>query len=655
MFTLFRKIRLQSPNQNSIVTRRIFLFISLFLVSILFALADPLSMPFLDDSAIIMRYLVNFQKGYFFTYNIADGPVFGISSFWYGLATGFLSFLGLAPEVSLITVSFIASVFLFNTLLHLFYTITQSLPKTAFLFIFLCTGAYFNLPMLFAGLEVPLHLFFITSALLAFFKNNRKGLYIFAAICIISKLDSAFLMGGLILLDFIRNYKNKGFIETFKEGFLYCGLPLLIWVFFATYMFGSPLPASFLSKMFFRAKAPDDFFIPFLLPFVSGKAGGVSSALGGIVLLIAFATGWHKKNIFLPSVVLALAFFGTIGLYAIYNPGERMPWYYTLPELLFLMAVGLTLFDTWKIDSKKLRWSATALTLCLVLGVSAYRFPLIKYNLTDISKEWTHVYEKERRDLSILANKATLNEEGPHILWNGHGYPAYLFDGYVVDYAGLNFNKIWDAIHEAQNPSPESKAFLKEINLETAPEEAKAIFLLIDIFKPTVFVQHNLFPKAFQRNQKIRTVGSFYAFDLLNAHAMRVIIKDSKNPELSEVVAQKDLTIEGDASQKGRLYVKTSSVRFPVPAQTTRLSFGVQQTKGAFQISLKDQVNLKVLGVCDVPALPDTLFLYRAHACEIPFNALSYKEKRTLILDVKGQNNAKLFEIAWSAPLKDMK
>ena len=54
---------------------------------------DPIT--YVDDAGFILRYLDNFQKGCFFCFNVQEGPVFGLSSFMYGLLGGMMVWTGL--------------------------------------------------------------------------------------------------------------------------------------------------------------------------------------------------------------------------------------------------------------------------------------------------------------------------------------------------------------------------------------------------------------------------------------------------------------------------------------------------------------------------------------------------------------------------------
>lgn len=47
-----------------------------------------------DDAGYVLRYVENFQHGYFYQFNASDSPVFGLSGFIYGLLCFFISIFG---------------------------------------------------------------------------------------------------------------------------------------------------------------------------------------------------------------------------------------------------------------------------------------------------------------------------------------------------------------------------------------------------------------------------------------------------------------------------------------------------------------------------------------------------------------------------------
>lgn len=210
------------------------------------------------------------------------------------------------------------------------------------------------------------------------------------------------------------------------------------------------------------------------------------------------------------------------------------------------------------------------------------------------------------------------------MLWNGHGYPAYLFDGYVVDYAGLNFRKIWVAVDQAKNPDPSSVAFLRQMGLDDAaihdPKlvEHKAGLLLMKIHQPNVYMQHSLFPEPVQRTRRMRLAGSFYTIDLVGAPAFRVFVEDAKWTGVTLPIPERDIELLNSAGgPKGSLAHEATQVRIKLPARSSALLFGVERVGEARVVVVQDQVGNK-LGTCEVPAIENPLKMAEVHACELP-------------------------------------
>lgn len=85
-----------------------------------------------DDGGIVLRYMDNFAKGYFYTYNPSDGPVFGVSSFTHGILAGFFAYTHLlSPLNSLFASNFIGLVltaFLVLRLLSYYLAAARVIP-----------------------------------------------------------------------------------------------------------------------------------------------------------------------------------------------------------------------------------------------------------------------------------------------------------------------------------------------------------------------------------------------------------------------------------------------------------------------------------------------------------------------------------------------
>ena len=429
--------------------KQAFWFLSLALALYVFCQADPLYTPTYDDTAILMRYLVNFRTGHFLTYNIADGPVYGVTDFWQGLATGVLSWLGLAPLASVMMVSFLFTVVFFYAVLRILHEISDRaefaiVAGAAFYF-----SSSFIAQTLFLGLETPLHLFLVATTFLLFFQKRQKLFHLLAVATIISKLDACALVAGLLILNLLRSWQEGEVKKTALTGLAFFLAPLLAWGLVATLLFGSPIPESFLAKFLFYPKAPRTSWFPFLEPMINAPLllKSMLWAGGGCILAILVAVA--RREWFSPSLVFVMAFAGTMALYYLHDPLEKMSWYYSLPEFLLLMAVVCAPFDASRLRPWFLGVPATLVAVVVVAVVLDLRLPLNRVAIP-ADRNWEMYYEAERIASGELANRVAPKVR--RVLWTGSGYAAYLFDGYVVDVSGLDFPQIWKVLERTRQP-----------------------------------------------------------------------------------------------------------------------------------------------------------------------------------------------------------
>lgn len=610
---------------------------------------DPFYLPTIDDSAIVMRYLSNFQKGHFFTYNVGDGPVFGVSGFWLGVSAGLLSWLGLAPQAALVTVALLATTLFFFAVLRILRHASGRTDVALVLGACVFASAAYAQKALFLGLETPLHLWLVAEMLLAFLKGRSRLFYLLGAACIVSKLDASFLVAFLMLMKAVEAWKAGTFQAELRQALVFFGVPMVIWVIAATLIFGNPVPQSFLSKFLFRQKAPRTSWFPFLEPMIDSHRGFVSMMLicsAMVLSVLAGVKGWLRDK---ASVTFAMLFAGTMALYYVYNPGEKMPWYYPLPEFLALMCVACLPISAMKSmpgSSAMARYAFVVLSVILLVGVVTQRLPLTR-NAVPEARAWQMVFEKERMESGLLANKVAPKERP--VLWTGHGYPAYLFNGYVVDYAGLNFRKIWAAVDLARNPDPSSVAFLREMGLDDAtihdPKsvEHKAGLLLMKIHQPNVYMQHSLFPEAVQRARHMRLAGSFYTIDLVGAPAFRVFVEDARWTGVTLPVLESDIILTDPVNAKpGMLALDATQVAVRLPASSRALLFGVERTDVARSVVVRGRDGL--LGTCDVPPIENALHMAEVHACELLLKPAETGEQ-AIIREASG-GRLKVFEPA---------
>lgn len=578
----------------------IFLILSICITYYFFNLSSPFLIPPIDDAAIVMRYLENFKLGYFYRYNIEDGPVFGISGFWYGFFSGMLSWMGLTPIWSMMTASMIGSILFFYTLFEVLYVVSGSLMVSVLGVLVFSSASFFLPQSLFLGLETPLHLWFVASTILFFLAKREKIFYVFCALTVVSKLDASFIVLGLVFLNIARAYLDNQAFKSVINGLTYFGIPLIVWVIFSTYLFGSPIPQTFIAKYYFHGKAPKTSWFPFLETMLQNPSQKLSLIL---ILGLTFASSIYfilKKRYFQASNVFLILGLGTLALYYFYNPGEKMLWYYPLPEFLLLMAAISASLELFEMRATRINTFFSTVSL-LIIGVIVYlQYPLQNSVFVNF-RQLSGMHEKERMEMGAMAN--SIAPESGAVLWTSHGFPAYMFKGYVIDYSGLNFPKIKVARDLIDKNDAHSLDFLRKTGYGENPGQNVNI-LLIKEFSANVFTRHELFTQNIQKEIPMRLAGSFYIFDMMNFPALRLFVRDDDNPELNIVIPKNDISIikNNDRSSISPLSIQAERVEIELPKNASRLIFGIGQKNHPFSIVLSNQDDDRKIGECFVAA-----------------------------------------------------
>lgn len=408
------------------------ILIALGFVGIIHKLHPPL---FIDDSGFILRYLDHFAEGYFYTFNPADGSAFGISSFSFGIFTGFLSWTHLfTPENSLIFANYLG---LFLTGFFLFRILGQTQLKAPFrLFIWLIVmaGSKSYLLMSTSGMETTMVSATVFAALYFLLKNQPRWMWAMLALTAISKLDMVPLVVVIAAFYGIKNLrgylpvsiKNKEIQALAFFGIL----PVLLYIGFTWIVFGSPLPLSAHSKMFHHYH-PEGFFPWFEYfhntPFKASHLFPMLLLWLGHHLLAVEQKQWNELRF----TVFGWAFVATSALYYIYNPGERMMWYYCLPDLLLLLQLGVSAVRVFQLFPK-----ITGLSLFSIVMIG---FLVLNWNkmLKEVTyyEQMTGRVERERTRIGEYIETVTTENDS---IASGHGLISRKAKGYVIDMVGLN-------------------------------------------------------------------------------------------------------------------------------------------------------------------------------------------------------------------------
>lgn len=390
-----------------------------------------------DDSAFTLRYLDNFWDGYFYHYNKSDPPVFGISSFTFGIFTGFWCWLHLlTPEQSIHFTGFLGMVSVSFLLLKILRELVKdnALVLVYWFAIIFSSKMFLNVAK--SGMESPFHVSIVLLALLFYVQEKPKWMWLLLAISVISKLDAVPIAVIVGLLYLFRNKNRYSPInlknEAIRELFYFALLPLLIWIAFAFAVFGSPLPQSAYSKIFLHFH-PSDYWFPFLKNYLQPDRVGLMFRIFCAVFLSHLLVTILRRNerSFKP-LVFGLSFFAVLVLFYFYNPGEQMSWYYVLPDLLLLTQLVLSVnFFLQFVSFAFIRTS---------MAIGGFFFFVLMTGLDVIGgKQWMESYlgivERERREMGKYVG--TMVGKNDSIMSN-HGWAVRYVKGYVIDMSGLN-------------------------------------------------------------------------------------------------------------------------------------------------------------------------------------------------------------------------
>ncbi len=290
-----------------------------------------------------------------------------------------------------------------------------------------------------------------------------------------------------------------------------------------------------------------------------------------------------------------------------------------------LMAVTSAIFDVARLQRRLLAIPGVLITSGLALTVLHYRLPM-NADAPVQTNYGEKVFESERLESGRLANQVRPKDHP--VLWTGHGYPAYMFDGFVADYSGLNTRAIWAAQKDVIDNVPAAREFLSELGLEGAPQQYKAEMYLIRMYDANVFMLHGFFPEKVQKALSLRLVGSFYTIDMVNAPAFRVFVKDAANAHVVRLAPKSGVLAEGGAVVHGELYDGGEAVSFPVPRRSDRLFFGVAAIAEEQDVTVADDQG-GVIGRCVISQLAAGV-REGVRACDIALSPDSLPQRLTL-------------------------
>jgi hypothetical protein len=388
-----------------------------------------------DDAGFLLRYLQNFANGYFYAFNPQDGPVFGISSFSYGLINGILCMTHIVtPDQSIVVTGVIGLFFICFLLLKILERYGMSPMQMLLSFLLILFSSKFFLNSMTTGMETPVHVAIVMCAVYFFVKEKSSAFWLMITVSVISKLDAvplAVTLGSIHLFQNRKNllpvsWKNK----TLRDLILFCLLPLCAWVIFALVVFGSPLPQSAYSKIHYHFHA-DGYWFPFLKYFTEDDFRMPVFYLFLILFIIhIFLVARGKYSV--RTLAFGFGFISTMVLYYFYNPIEQMTWYFAMPDFFLVVQTVVSFYFITEYFFipvlKPYAWSLVFVGAGLFLFFDTY------YGRTWM-KNYLDYTENER--ITIGKYLATITNEHDTLIAQ-HGHISRYTKAYVIDMTGLN-------------------------------------------------------------------------------------------------------------------------------------------------------------------------------------------------------------------------
>ncbi|MEZ4710392.1 MAG: hypothetical protein R3A44_24535 [Caldilineaceae bacterium] len=396
-----------------------------------------------DDAGITLKYLDNFANGVFYAYNAADGPIYGLSSFLFGIWAGALAYSHIAtPLNAAFAVNFVGFVltcfFLLKILAH-FTTNSWIIFAMWVAILFTAQPLIVNVKN---GLETTLHIGILLGCFYTFYQNRQRFFWIMVTLALITKLDSlpivAVLGMGFLFINWHMLVTPHGRKLLLQNGFIFCILPLGLWLLFCIFVFGSPLPQSAYAKLYYQIH-PGGHWFPFLSELTKVRSSRIDIYLflGSMVVFSVYGLVTRQWTLLVQVLSIGMACMGYFALYYYYNPLERHNWYYAIPELLMRLQTGVIVLV---IAGKYLRRFAPFIVVPMCILFFMFNWPNVSF-LVHGWLQGLEIIEAER----MAVGRWVRDHSGPtDMLFAGHGHIARESGLYTVDYSGLNSKIVTD-------------------------------------------------------------------------------------------------------------------------------------------------------------------------------------------------------------------
>lgn len=216
------------------------------IVLVLFIIAFVNTAWVAEDAFITFREAANFANGYGITWNVGERVQVFTHPLWFFLVTP-IFLLKLDPFFSVLGLSFVIFVATIVLLLRL-----AGLPRLGSfgaLALLLCSRGFIDYSS--SGLENPLNhlLLVVYLTFYVFGKESRNRLHwhmLFAALLWLTRPDAFLPVFPLLIWRFIGAWR-MGELRDWK--WIAAAMPAILWLVFATFYFGSPIPNTALAKV----------------------------------------------------------------------------------------------------------------------------------------------------------------------------------------------------------------------------------------------------------------------------------------------------------------------------------------------------------------------------------------------------------------------
>lgn len=454
-----------------------------------------------DDGGIVLRYLDNFARGGFFQYNLDSDPVFGLSGFLYGLLAGGLSATRIiSPDAAAFVVNGLGVAATSTFLLLILRGVTTSWILRATAWIYVMAASSYFASTAWQALEAPQHLAVVLACVWAFHEKRRRTFWALAATCIISKLDAAGIVAILTLLRAAELLLDRASVRTWldevRTAALWGGIPLLAWLALTFGVFGGPIPQSAYAKMNFTERPDSPWY--FVQAWWRLEERAILVHLVVSAFGLGLVSGLRDRERILRILAPLLGSLVLVVMFSEFNPTERMPWYYVLPQTLFVLAAVNALITVFERLTPRVV-ATVAVSLILVAGANERWETMSKV----VRNAVAYIDRAEPERIAVGKFVAAHAAPGDRV-YTGHGHTARHSGIHVHDYSGLNSPEVTDLRSAGKGP--------------------------LATLRPEWLIRPGILPPRDQRELGYRVAGSFYARARHGAVSWRVFHLDPAAP-----------------------------------------------------------------------------------------------------------------------------